>query len=351
MSCRRFFPQFVLVFLVASIAAAQESPRSAASDVRSPVISVTRVGPDPVPLRDWPVIVPVTEHLPQDGMIAGAPAVFNTGRITSNSAPSPAANFVAVVPCRVVDTRNAPGTYGGPAYTAGQTRSFSIPGSPCTGIPVAEAYSLNFTIVNYDVSSVGFVTAFPTGTPKPFVSTVNFGNGTNAVANAAIVPANGSGSIDVYSSGATNLIIDINGYFTDAGPSKLITYLGSTTATSSFTNNGTLFKTIGTFTKDSASTAVTATWQSHVRTVLVGGGTFCQYQLRIDDLVPTGQTAIDTGSVVYAASQTDQQTSFMGRWTGLAAGTHTLSLYLRGNGATCTDNFGNFARYVYVQEE
>jgi hypothetical protein len=132
--------------------------------------------------------------------------------VGSNTAASV---FLKVTPCRVVDTRNPVGPYGGPAYSAGQTRSFNIPGGPCSGIPTAAAYSLNFTIVNYDVSSAGFVTAYPTGSARPFVSTVNFGNGTNAVANAAIVPANSGGSIDVYSSGATNLIIDINGYFMD----------------------------------------------------------------------------------------------------------------------------------------
>jgi hypothetical protein len=33
------------------------------------------------------------------------------------------------------------------------------------------------------------------------------------VANAAIVPANSSGAINVYASGPTHLILDINGYF------------------------------------------------------------------------------------------------------------------------------------------
>jgi len=136
-------------------------------------------------------------------------------RIGTNTDISAQTPFVAVAPCRVVDTRNAAGPFGGPFFSAGQTRSFVIPSSPCTGIPAAVAYSLNFTLVNYDstLGASGFVTAFPSGGTRPTVSTVNFGNGNNAVANAAIVPANGSGSIDVFSSGVTNLIIDINGYY------------------------------------------------------------------------------------------------------------------------------------------
>ena len=102
-----------------------------------------------------------------------------------------------------------PGAFGGPPFAANETRAFNIPAGPCAGIPAATAYSLNFTLVSYDVSSGGFVTAYPSGGARPFVSTVNFGNGTNAVANAAIVPA-AAGAIDVFVSGATHLIIDIN---------------------------------------------------------------------------------------------------------------------------------------------
>ena len=120
--------------------------------------------------------------------------------------------FIPVSPCRVVDTRNAAGTFGGPAFSAGTTRSFPIPSGPCAGLPVAAAYSFNFTVVNYNVGG-GFITVYPTGITRPFVSTVNFGSGP-AVANAAIVPA-GGGSIDVYSSDATQVIIDINGYYAD----------------------------------------------------------------------------------------------------------------------------------------
>jgi hypothetical protein len=45
------------------------------------------------------------------------------------------------------------------------------------------------------------------------VSTLNDLTGT-IVANAAIVPAGTSGSIDVYASSVTDVIIDINGYYT-----------------------------------------------------------------------------------------------------------------------------------------
>lgn len=122
--------------------------------------------------------------------------------------------FQSIAPCRLVDTRYG---VGGPAtaFAANETRHYTIATSTaCSGIPVAEAYSLNFTIVGY-TGSFGWITAWPYGATKPTVSTVNFGNGA-AVANAAVVPANTSnGAISIYASGATHLLVDINGYYTN----------------------------------------------------------------------------------------------------------------------------------------
>ena len=42
-------------------------------------------------------------------------------------------HFVPVKPCRVVDTRNATGPYGGPILSGGSSRNFTLPG--VCGIP------------------------------------------------------------------------------------------------------------------------------------------------------------------------------------------------------------------------
>jgi len=94
--------------------------------------------------------------------------------------------FYPVTPCRVADTRNPTGPFGGPIMAAGSTRSFTIPASNC-GIPsTAQAYSLNVTVV-----------------PQ--------------LANAAIVPAGSGGSLSVYVSDTSNVILDIDGYFAPPG--------------------------------------------------------------------------------------------------------------------------------------
>ncbi|HXN48149.1 MAG TPA: hypothetical protein VN893_15990 [Bryobacteraceae bacterium] len=118
-----------------------------------------------------------------------------------------AATFYPVAPCRVEDTRE---TGGGPVLAAGETRSFAIPESGC-GIPSsAAAYALNITVV--PDGPLSYLTAWPTGSPKPFVSTLNSFDGT-VVANAAIVPAGTDGAVSVYVTNQTHVILDINGYF------------------------------------------------------------------------------------------------------------------------------------------
>ena len=156
-------------------------------------------------------------HIPLTNWKVNRAAAIATNSISSNAV------FVAVTPCRVIDTREPSfGAYGSPFFAAGEVRTYDMTASPCAGIPVATAYSVNVTIVNYDVNSGGWVTLYPAGGVRPFISTVNFGNGTNAVANAAVVPADNTGSIDAYAAGATNIIIDINGYFL-AQPSSGVT--------------------------------------------------------------------------------------------------------------------------------
>lgn len=135
------------------------------------------------------------------------------GGLTTMTDFTPPRVFVAVVPCRVVDTRNANGPFGGPPIPSGFSRTFDIDDGGC-GIPAgAEAYSLNFGGIVPPAD--GFLTAWPTGGVQPGVSQLNF-LGAEVVANAAIVPAGNGGAIDVLVNvGPTHIYIDINGYFSD----------------------------------------------------------------------------------------------------------------------------------------
>src|SRR5712692_2381741 len=123
---------------------------------------------------------------------------------------SAAADFVPVNPCRIADTRNARGAFGGPAIARGASRDFVIPNSDC-GIPsTAVAYSLNVAVVPH--GTLGYLTAWPAGQSKPVVATLNSLDG-RIKSNAAIVPAGANGAISIFATDATDVILDVNGYF------------------------------------------------------------------------------------------------------------------------------------------
>jgi hypothetical protein len=127
---------------------------------------------------------------------------------------SPGIAFVAMVPCRVFDTRNANGAYGGPRLIGNVTRNFDIDSGPCSPIPSGvEAYSMNFGAIFPDGAN-SFITIWPTGATQPTVSSMNPIQGA-VVANAAIVPAGTGGSISIFPNTGVHLYGDINGYFTD----------------------------------------------------------------------------------------------------------------------------------------
>jgi hypothetical protein len=121
-----------------------------------------------------------------------------------------ALSFYPLPQCRVADTRNPNGPFGGPEMAAGTARSFAIPAGGCNVPSTAVAYSVNVTVV--PDGPLGFLTAWPTGAPLPDVSTLNSWDG-SVVANAAIVQAGTNGAISVFVTDPTHVVLDINGYF------------------------------------------------------------------------------------------------------------------------------------------
>jgi 6-phosphogluconolactonase (cycloisomerase 2 family) len=126
--------------------------------------------------------------------------------------------FYPVAPCRLVDTRGAAGTLGGPSLIGNATRTFPILASPCQIPATAKAYSLNFTSV--PKGSLGFLSTWPAGQPIPLVSTLNATTGA-VTANAAIVPSGTNGDISVFVTNDSDLVVDINGYFAPPGTGGL----------------------------------------------------------------------------------------------------------------------------------
>jgi alpha-L-arabinofuranosidase len=121
--------------------------------------------------------------------------------------------FYPITPARLFDTRS------GTALAAGSTQNFAIQST--AGIPsTAQAYSLNITAV--PTGTLGNIIVWPAGQAQPSTSTLNAT--TNITANAVIMGAGTNGSISVFTTGATNLLIDINGYWAPAGSGGLSLY-------------------------------------------------------------------------------------------------------------------------------
>ena len=138
-------------------------------------------------------------------------------------------NFVPVTPCRVVDTRFPNGALGSPTMAANTTRSFPLASSGC-GLPAgAAAYSLNVTVVPQNGAALYYLSIWATGATQPVVSTLNDVAG-ETIANAAIVPAGTGGAVSVFVTDASDVILDVNGYFTS----------NSTSNSSPTTNNTTV---------------------------------------------------------------------------------------------------------------
>jgi hypothetical protein len=127
------------------------------------------------------------------------------------------AGFYTLVPCRVADTRDAVGPYGGPALAGLTSRAFVMAG-PCSIPPEADALAVNVTVT--EPTAGGHLTVYPAGVPLPLASTINYSAGQTR-ANNAIVPLGTNDSVVVFCgqpSGTTHFLIDVVGYFRFTGP-------------------------------------------------------------------------------------------------------------------------------------
>jgi hypothetical protein len=120
--------------------------------------------------------------------------------------------YVGLAPARLFDSRVGQTTVdsigaGGGRLAAGSTTVIQITGRG--GVPLgAKAAALNVTAVF--PSSAGYLSVFPCGSQRPNASNVNY-VGSDVVPNAVITELDGTGTICVYTSAATDLIVDVNG--------------------------------------------------------------------------------------------------------------------------------------------
>jgi hypothetical protein len=132
-------------------------------------------------------------------------------------APPPATvtatRFYTVAPCRVLDTRNPAGPFGGPALASAE-RTFDLAGR--CGIPAgAQAVSANLTVVT--PAAAGDLRAYAAGGILPIATATSFAAG-QTVANNAILALSQDGNAALtlhpdLPTGTVQVILDVNGYF------------------------------------------------------------------------------------------------------------------------------------------
>ncbi|HEY5875336.1 MAG TPA: CAP domain-containing protein [Ilumatobacteraceae bacterium] len=116
-------------------------------------------------------------------------------------------------PTRIMDTRIGQGGSG--RLTVGATVELQVTGT--AGVP-ADAPAVTMNLTSVDPMSGGFITAYPCG-DRPFVSSLNtFPLQTRP--NLVIVPLSPSGTVCLFSTVDTDIVVDVNGYFATTGSKR-----------------------------------------------------------------------------------------------------------------------------------
>ena len=130
--------------------------------------------------------------------------VVDVTGVFSAAATATAGRYIPVAPVRLIDTR----VTRRPA--AGETVRVPLP----LGVP-KDTTALSVTITTISANGSDFLTAFPSGDPRPLASVINTDAANQTRATGQIVPVNDRG-FDIYTKAGSEVIVDIGGWFTGA---------------------------------------------------------------------------------------------------------------------------------------
>ncbi|MEY2581208.1 MAG: hypothetical protein QOE09_1057 [Ilumatobacteraceae bacterium] len=129
----------------------------------------------------------------------------------------PAGRFAPINPRRVLDTRPAqagPVPTGWAAHKPGIGERVRVEVPAGIGIPTSGVSALVVNVTATEAGGPGFLQAIPTGNATGATSTVNYVASENA-ATHAIVPLGADGTISVFTSNSSHVVVDVMGYITD----------------------------------------------------------------------------------------------------------------------------------------
>ncbi len=137
------------------------------------------------------------------------------------------------------------GLYAGTgAIGPGVTTTMTVVGRGSVPLTGVGAVALNVTVTEPSASS--FLTVWPTGTPRPLASNLNFVTG-QTVANSVLTKVGADGTISIYNNtGAVHVVIDVVGWFpgnqsyVGVTPARLADTRNLPTIDGKFSNTGAL---------------------------------------------------------------------------------------------------------------
>ena len=119
------------------------------------------------------------------------------------------AEYTAANPARLFDTRDGSGGAGG-ALAPGVSITVQVAG--VAGIPAAGAVAVVLNVTAVNATDPSFVVAYPAGTAWPLASDLNLAPGRTS-SNLVVVKVGSGGSIQFISSGHSDLIADLVGWY------------------------------------------------------------------------------------------------------------------------------------------
>ncbi len=129
-----------------------------------------------------------------------------------------AGRIVALTPARLLDTREA----GGGAGRVRPDAPVELIVAGVGGVPPAGVSSVVLNVTATEPSTAGYVTVWPTGSPRPLASNLNVMRG-DTVPNLVVAAVGDGGKVSLFSSAASaHLVVDVVAFAGDVGGGTLV---------------------------------------------------------------------------------------------------------------------------------
>jgi hypothetical protein len=146
--------------------------------------------------------------------LGNADVIFDVaGYVAPPTATPPNAGlYTAIVPNRLLDTRDGTGAIKAPV---GQDQAIRVQVAGMANVPGSGAGAVVLNVTATNPKAASFLTVYPTGTARPVASNLNFIAG-QTVPNRVIVKLGAGGAVSFYNAfGSVDVVADVGGWFGD----------------------------------------------------------------------------------------------------------------------------------------